>query len=181
VRVMMLSVSAVAALLVAGCSAVDTTSSGASEQLGVTTFAVGQRPVMPAVSGRTVTGAKLSLRADRGHVVVLNFWGSWCSVCHQEAPELSAAAREFAPSGVRFVGVDVEDNSASAQAMMRHYRISYPSLSDSGDAIAAEFNHLIPVVDFPSTLVIAPDGRIAGRVIGAASARDLRLLIKDAR
>lgn len=182
----LLSMSAIAALLVAALfvvhrSPVDTTSSGASEQIGVTTFTAGQRPALPGVSGRTVTGAKLSLRADRGHVVVLNFWGSWCSVCRQEAPELSAAAREFAPSGVRFVGVDVQDNSASARAFMQHYGISYPSLNDFGDTVAAEFNHLIPVVDFPSTLVISPDGRIAGRVIGASSAHDLRLLIKDAR
>src|SRR5579864_3743463 len=115
-RVMMLSVSAVAALLAAGCSTVDTTSSSASEQIGVTTFTASQRPAMPAVSGRTVTGAKLSLRADRGHVVVLNFWGSWCSVCQQEAPALAVAARQFTPSGARFVGVDVADNSASAKA-----------------------------------------------------------------
>ena len=113
-------------------------------------------------------------------MIVLNFWGSWCSVCQQEAPALSAAARQFTPAGVRFVGVNVEDNPASAKAYMQDHRLLYPSLSDSGDRIAAEFNRLIPISDFPSTLVISPDSRIAGRVIGAASVHDLSRLIKAA-
>jgi peroxiredoxin len=113
-------------------------------------------------------------------VIVLNFWGSWCSVCQQEAPALAVAARQFTPSGVRFVGVDVEDNLASARADMQHHGLRYPSLSDPGDLIAAEFNRLIPVAALPSTLVISPDGRIAGRVIGAVSVPDLWSLIKAA-
>jgi len=147
---------------------------------GTTIFPSGQRLAMPVVSGRTLTGGKLNLAADRGHVVVLNFWGSWCSVCQQEAPALAAAARQFAPSGIRFVGVDVADNSASATAFMQQHGLRYPSLSDPGDDIATEFNRIIPIAAFPSTLVISPDGRIAGRVIGAASDRDLRRLIKAA-
>ena len=111
-------------------------------------------------------------------MIVLNFWGSWCSVCQQEAPALSVAARQFKPSGVQFVGVDVADNSASAKAYMQQYGLLYPSLSDPGDLIAAEFDRLVPISAFPSTLVISPDGRIAGRVIGAASVQDLRRLIK---
>ena len=113
-------------------------------------------------------------------MIVLNFWGSWCTVCRQEAPALAVAAQQLKPSGVQFVGVDVEDNTASAKAYMQHYGIPYPSLNDPGDLIAAEFNQLIPVSALPSTLVISPDGRIAGRVIGAASVQDLRRLIKAA-
>jgi hypothetical protein len=63
---------------------------------------------------------------------------------------------------------------------MQQYGLLYPSLNDPGDLIAAEFNRLIPISALPSTLVISPDGRIAGRVIGAASVQDLRRLIKAA-
>jgi thiol-disulfide isomerase/thioredoxin len=144
-------------------------------------FSAGNRPPLPPVSGQLLSGGKLSLAADRGHVVVLNFWGSWCTVCHQEAPALSAAARQFRASGVRFVGVDVADNPASATAYLRHYRISDPNLNDPGDLIAVTFNQLIPVTAFPSTLVISPGGKIAGRVIGATTLPDLQRLIKVAQ
>jgi len=135
---------------------------------------------MPAVSGRTLTGQELRLAAEHGHVIVLNFWGSWCTVCRQEAPALSVAARQLKASGVQFVGIDVEDNTASAKAYMQRYGLLYPSLNDPGDLIAAEFNRLIPISALPSRLVISPDGRIAGRVIGAASVQGLRRLIKAA-
>jgi peroxiredoxin len=171
---------ATVALLAAGCSLVHSSPVSSSSMPGTTIFPAGQRPPLPAVSGLTLTGGKLSLAADRGHMIVLNFWGSWCSVCQQEAPALAVAARQFTPSGVRFVGVDVADNSASARAYMQHHGLRYPSVSDPGDRIALEFNRLIPITAFPSTLVISPDGRIAGRVIGAASDYDLRRLIKAA-
>ena len=74
----------------------------------------------------------------------------------------------------------MEDNRTSAKAYMPYYGIAYPSLNDPGDLVAAEFNQVIPVSALPSTLVIAPDGKIAGRVIGAASVQDLRRLIKAA-
>ena len=172
---------ALAAVLAAGCSAPHSPSGSTADMSGTTVFTAGKQPPLPDVSGHLVSGGKLSLAADRGHVVVLNFWGSWCTVCHQEAPVLSAAARQFRASGVRFVGVDVADNSASATAYLRHYRISYPSLNDPGDLIAVKFNRLIPISAFPSTLVISPGGKIVGRVIGAATLRDLQRLIKAAQ
>ena len=179
-RAAILAAGAAVPLMIAGCSLVRSSPANTSNAVGTTIFPSGQRQLMPAVSGRTLTGQELRLAADHGHVIVLNFWGSWCTVCRQEAPALAVAARQLKPSGVQFVGVDVEDNTASAKAYMQHYGLPYPSLNDPGDLIAAEFNQLIPVSALPSTLVISPDGKIAGRVIGAASVQDLRRLIKAA-
>jgi len=179
-RAAILAAGAAVLLMIAGCSLVRSSPANTSNAVGTTIFPSGQRPLIPAVSGRTLTGQGLRLAAEHGHVVVLNFWGSWCTVCQQEAPALAVAARQLKPSGVQFVGVDVEDNTASAKAYMQHYGMAYPSLNDPGDLIAAEFNQLIPISALPSTLVISPDGKIAGRVIGAASVQDLRRLIKAA-
>jgi thiol-disulfide isomerase/thioredoxin len=176
--------SAMTVFVMAGCAAghfvSGSASGGSANTVGVTVFTGPDRAQLPAVSGQLVGGGKLSLAADREHVLVLNFWGSWCSICRQEAPALSAAARQFRASGVRFVGVDVADESGSAVAYMNHFKISYPSLYDPNDQIAPRFNGLIPILDLPSTLVVAPNGKIAGRVIGAVTAQDLERLIKAA-
>jgi peroxiredoxin len=79
------------------------------------------------------------------------------------------------------VGVDVGDNAAAAEAFMKNFRIRYPSLSDPGDSIALRFSRIIPIAAFPSTLVISSGGRIAGRVIGAVSARSLAKLVEIAK
>jgi hypothetical protein len=76
------------ALAVAGCSTGNIASSTppsngqsfVAGSPGTTVFKSGTGPVAPPVSGPVVGGGKLALTAYRGHVVVLNFWGSWCAV-----------------------------------------------------------------------------------------------------
>jgi thiol-disulfide isomerase/thioredoxin len=173
-------------LLVTGCSAGRLSGDGqrggtaSSPAIGTTIFRAGTGPRAAAVSGPLLGGGRLSLAVERGHVVVLNFWGSWCSVCREEAPALAATARRFQARGVRFVGVDVADDSASAKAFLRHFGIRYPSMSDPGDSIAVKFGRLIPTMAFPSTVVIAANGSIAARVIGAVTYPELARLIQGA-
>jgi thiol-disulfide isomerase/thioredoxin len=137
-------------------------------------------PAEPRVASKTLGGAPLSLSQFRGHVVVMNFWGSWCTSCRAEAPTLAALAGRFGPAGVRFVGVDVQDNPASAQAYDRNFHITYPSLNDPGDLIALAFRNTVPPAAIPTTLVISGDGRISARVIGEVSYSGLRGLISKA-
>jgi thiol-disulfide isomerase/thioredoxin len=172
-------------LAVAGCSAGPTAAAPAGNgqnfvagSPGTTWYQHG--PYAPRVSGALVGGGKASLAGYRGHVVVLNFWGSWCPPCRAEAPSLGQLARQFQPSGVRFLGVDIRDSAATAQAFMTDFRISYPSLNDPGDAIALQFRTTVPPEGIPTTLVIARNGRIAARVIGGVSYSGLKSLIQRA-
>jgi thiol-disulfide isomerase/thioredoxin len=135
------------------------------------------RPLSPPVSGTTLTGQRLRLASDRGSVVVLNFWGSWCAPCRAEAPALAALAQRFRHDQVRFVGVDVRDSVPAAQAFDAAFGVSYPSLRDPGEQIALAFRATVPPAAIPSTLLIDRTGRIAGRVIGAVSYDGLRSLI----
>lgn len=147
---------------------------------GVTVYPAGSRPATPRVSGTTLTGAKLSLASYRGHVVVLNFWGSWCTPCRAEAPALAALDRHFRPAGVRFLGVDIRDTAAAAGAFRRNFGITYPSLNDPSDSIALGFRHTVPPAGTPTTLVIGRGGEIVARVVGQASYPDLARLIRKA-
>ena len=143
---------------------------------GVTVFGHGS-PQAPRVSGTTLGGSRLSLAQFRGHVLVLNFWGSWCTPCRAEAPVLAALSQHFGASGVRFLGVDIRDTPATAEAFQRDFRITYPSLNDPGDQIALDFASTVPPAGIPTTLVISRSGRIAARVIGGVSYQGLRSLI----
>jgi thiol-disulfide isomerase/thioredoxin len=161
-------------------SAVGNGSSFVAGTYGTTVFRTGARPEAPQVLGTTLTGGKFRLSADRGAVVVMNFWGSWCTPCREEAPVLGALARQFSGAGVRFLGVDIRDDPASAEAFMRTYRISYPSLNDPNDLIALDFRATAPPAGIPTTLVIDPGGQIAARVIGPVSYDGLKALITQA-
>ena len=165
----------------AGATAQDTAvgngSSFVTGSYGTTVFRSGARPTAPDVAGTTLTGSKFKLSTDRGSVVVMNFWGSWCTPCREEAPALGTLARNFAGTDVRFVGVDIRDDPASAEAFMRTFRIGYPSLNDPNDEIALEFHGTVPPTAIPSTLLIDRNGNIAARVVGGVTYDGLKKLI----
>ena len=137
----------------------------------------GSRPAAPRVSGTTLTGAKFSLAALRGSVVVLNFWGSWCAPCRREAPDLAALATHFKNAQVRFIGDNVQDSPANALAFQRTFNVHYPSVNDPGEQVALAFHGAVPPVGIPTTLLIDRSGHIAGRVVGEVSYRGLHALI----
>lgn len=144
-------------------------------------YPAGHRPLAPGFSGTTLTGSKLSFSDYRGRVVVLNFWGSWCVPCREEAPTLAAVASKYRPSGVSFLGVDVRDTTASAQAFARRFRIPYPSVSDPGSVITQDFTAKVPIAGTPTTLVIDRTGHIAGAIFGTVTYSGLTAILARVR
>jgi thiol-disulfide isomerase/thioredoxin len=144
-------------------------------------YAAGHRPLAPEFSGTTLTGSKLSFSDYRGQVVVLNFWGSWCVPCREEASTLAAVAAKYQPSGVSFLGVDVRDTTASALAFARSFHVAYPSVSDPGSAIMLDFTAQVPIAGTPTTLVVDRTGHIAGAVFGTVTYSELTAILAKVR
>ena len=103
---------------------------------------LGNGPTGPAtpITAPTLSGAPFVWSSTRGHVVVLDFWGSWCAPCNAEQPDLNTLAAQWAPKGVIFLGVDEQESSANGAAYERHYKVAYPSVNDASEVIASEYN-----------------------------------------
>lgn len=143
----------------------------------VTEYAPEDRGEPVTLSGTGLTGEAIDIAAWRGDVVVINVWGSWCAPCREEAPILAATSAAYADQGVRFVGINVRDNSAAAIAFEESYGISYPSIDDSnGKALLSLAEHL-PGAGVPVTLLLDRDGRPAARVLGAVQESTLTALV----
>jgi thiol-disulfide isomerase/thioredoxin len=140
-------------------------------------YAAGHRPKAPDFTGTTLTGAQLSFASYRGRVVVLNFWGSWCVPCREEASTLAAVAALYRSSGVAFVGVDIRDTTASAEAFVRSFGVTYPSVSDPSSVITLDFTSVVPIAATPTTLVIDSTGHIAGAVFGVTTYAELTTIL----
>ena len=151
---------------------------GLNAEVGLSVYDGSSAIALPAITGKSVDDQPLNLAALRGHVLVLNVWGSWCAPCRAEAPDLARISAETDPRGVRFVGVDVRDNPAAARAFARNYGITYPSFDDQSGRVLAQFTGIIPVSAVPSTLVIDRSGAIRARVVGRIDATTLRGLIE---
>lgn len=144
---------------------------------GAVLYAAGHRSLAPEFTGTTLTGSKLSFSAYRGKVVVLNFWGSWCVPCREEAPILAAVAEKYQPSDVSFLGVDVRDTAAGALAFAHRFHVTYPSVSDQSSAITLDFTAKVPIAATPTTLVVDRTGHIAGAVFGTVTYSGLTAIL----
>ena len=125
------------------------------------------------VSGTLLDGRRFDLSAWRGKVVVVNFWGSWCAECHAEAAALQQVYADDHPKGVEFLGVDIRDDRASADAYNRSYHVAYPSLDDPSNLVALSFHGVSPNA-VPTTIVLDRAGRVAARQSGEILYTQLR-------
>ena len=146
-------------------------------RIGATVFPVSGRKRLPALSGPTLSGGTLDLASLRGHVVVLNVWASWCAPCKAESPALAAVARSTAAQGVRFVGIDENDQEGPAKAFLAGIGSTYPNLVDPEGQLLAQLRMLPPAV--PGSLVLDREGRVAARVVGPTTAAQMTALVRQ--
>ena len=104
-----------------------------------------------------------------GTPVVVNFWGSWCLPCVEEAPHLAAVSKEHEGS-VQFLGVDILDYREPAREFIRRYGWEYPSIFDPPAAIRDGLGY----VGQPITLIYDREGELAWEVTGTIDAEILR-------
>jgi cytochrome c biogenesis protein CcmG/thiol:disulfide interchange protein DsbE len=117
-----------------------------------------ERPVAPSATLPVLgADAKSSLAANRGKVVVLNFWASWCDPCETEAADLVETQRRLARDGTGTVlGVTRDDSTTDSLDKVREWRINYPSLRDVDNVLARKYGSK----NVPETFVIDRRGRV---------------------
>ena len=110
----------------------------------------------------------VSMASLRGRPLVLNMWGSYCTVCRRETPAVEAVARRVG-AAVRFVGVDTADQRGTALRFLRRYRVTYLQLFDPGERVASGYG----VQGLPVTVFVSGSGSVVGEYFGALDAKTL--------
>jgi thiol-disulfide isomerase/thioredoxin len=126
-----------------------------------TLIPVSNRKVAGPVQAGLLSGGDYRLTSDKGSVVVLNFFASWCGPCQTEVPQMDALYRERKASGVRFIGLDVKETSHDqAVSWVDDKKISYPVVYDEKAKTAQQLGKF-PLIALPATAVIDKEGRVA--------------------
>lgn len=110
----------------------------------------------PDFTLKTVGGPNLRLAEQRGQVVMVNFWATWCAPCKQEMPHLNQLYDKYRGTGFVLLGVNVDDDPAKAAAEAAKLGIKFPVLLDSAKAVSKAY----ALNAMPTTFVIDRDGQV---------------------
>ncbi|UCE31501.1 MAG: TlpA family protein disulfide reductase [Burkholderiales bacterium] len=107
-----------------------------------------------------------------GRATVVNFWAAWCEPCRREMRALECLHR-LAPERLAVIGVSVDRDPNLARELLLASDVSFPNASDPGGAVSRD---ALGVDVLPSTLVVAADGSVLGRIVGVRDWTDPMLL-----
>jgi thiol-disulfide isomerase/thioredoxin len=128
----------------------------------------------PEFSLSDLKGQKLSLSDHKGKVVLLDFWATWCGPCEEEIPQFIQLQNQYGAQGLQIIGLSMDDSAKPVNAFYERVKMNYPvAVADAnlGQLYGGVFG-------LPVNFVIARDGRIAAKFVGATDIETIRKAIE---
>jgi len=100
---------------------------------------------------------------QRGDVMLLNFWATWCPPCRSEIPSMAALHDQYAGRGLKIVAVSVDRDLGSLDAFKQEYRMPFLVLHDAESTVSRQYG----VFRYPESFLIDRDGNVVEHLIGA--------------
>ena len=97
-----------------------------------------------------------SLADQKGKVVLVNIWASWCEPCRDELPLIQKTHEMMSARGGTVLGIDVKENSGAALKAVDEFGLTFPNLRDRDGSYVREWGQ----TGYPENYVIDRDGKV---------------------
>jgi thiol-disulfide isomerase/thioredoxin len=115
----------------------------------------------PSLVVATIDGGTFDLAAERGHVVLVNFWATWCPPCRHEMPLLDGFASRHRADGLVVIGLSVDRRRDRREVVEAMRPFGYLA----GLADGAKANGFGPPQALPMTYLIDAAGVVRSVII----------------
>lgn len=123
---------------------------------GTAMAAIAPSSTAPDFTLHTMNGPNMRLQEQRGKVVMINFWATWCGPCRQEMPHLDRLYDKYKSSGFVLMGINVDDDTRNAAAVAAKLGVRFPVLLDTDKQVS----RLYDLSTMPSTVIVDRDGKV---------------------
>jgi peroxiredoxin len=100
---------------------------------------------------RVPEGSTWRLSQDRGSVVLLDVWATWCDPCRESLPFYDDVARQFSARGLKVYALSVDADVAPIGPFVKELKLALPILHDPGAAMAEQ---TLKVRQMPTSFLI---------------------------
>lgn len=134
---------------------------------------------LPAYEAELLDGGSIDLAGERGKVVLLNVWATWCGPCRFEIPDLETLHKTNSANGFEVLGVSVDESGADAvREFVKAQKMTYPIALDAEGKIT----NLLQTTVLPTSVLLDRSGTIVWKHFGLVSVSDpaFRKALSDA-
>ena len=120
-------------------------------------------PTAPSVVFKDGSGRTIDISKQKGKVLFINFWATWCPPCIQEMPSINTLKKQLNEKDILFLMVDVDDNYKKSSKFMEKNKYDLPVYT-AVSSVPQEFLS----GSIPTTVIIDKEGKVVGRHEGGA-------------
>jgi peroxiredoxin/outer membrane lipoprotein-sorting protein len=118
----------------------------------------------------------VSMKDQKGSVVVLDFWATWCGPCRASLPGLNKIYKELQGKGMKAYAVDIQESKEKIAPVKAQLIPDIPVLLDDKSEVAKKYG----VTGIPQTVVIGKDGKVKKVFIGSGNEAKIRQAVESA-
>lgn len=124
-----------------------------------------------------LSGETFRLSEQKGKVVLMNIWATWCPPCRDETPDLVDLYEKYKDQGYVTLGVSIDEQGESVvRPFMEEFNVTYPMYIDTDGSVLGKYG---PTMGIPTTYIIGRKGNLRYFAVGALTKKELEPRIKE--